>query len=105
VVLLLFHVLVHALHTHHHTLLLTIKHKRLLVQVTLNLLQTLCPATIISPTLRVMARLAASPFLGLRSLAFVIYIASALRVGHHFQFSLTEFALPLIDGLFELMFA
>jgi hypothetical protein len=105
VVLLLFHVLVHALHTHHHTLLLTVEHQRLLVQVTLDLLQTLCPDTIVSSTLRVMAPLASSSLLRLRSLAFVEYIASALCIGHHFQFSLTEFALPLINGLFELMFA
>lgn len=104
-VFLFLHVFVHALHTHHHTFLFAVEHQRLLVQVAFHLLKTIGSAAVVSYTLGIVTGLTASALFGFGGFAFVVDVASALGVGHHFEFGFAEFALTLIDGLFEFVFA
>jgi hypothetical protein len=105
VVLLLLGVLVQALHAHHQTLLLAVKHQRLLMQIALHFLQTLARTTVptLPTALRVVTGLASPTFLCLRRLPLVVDVAATFSVRHHLEFALAKFARTLVHRLFQLV--
>lgn len=88
VVLLLLHMLVHALHAHHGCFLLAVKHQRLLMHVALHLCLFLAlPTTVIVPG-RIVTSLAVS-VVDIGRLPLGVDVIPTLSVGHLAQLALT----------------
>lgn len=86
-IFLLFHMFIHALHAHNNTLLLTIKHKRLLMYTTLNL------NTVISSSTFIIGSRLVTPFSSVNyfwSPSLSIEIRSTFSIWHLPQSTLTD---------------